>query len=296
MMRRMGIWLMSMQGQRGPSSFRSIATVLCMAVMGLLSQPLGAAPTEFTGLVVARHDLLVSPGVAGAVTRVGVEVGQRVKPGQLLVQIDDRAQELEALRRKQIFEDLSELKAARDRFRILSPLFQDSRRAFQAGGSVSRDELSRLELDWSAAQARVEQIEIQKKRERIEYELAEQERSQRRLTAPVAGVVTRIDIEIGEWAKPGEPVLQLVDADLCYLKVNVTPGALRGLKADQAIEVRFDPLLQLRPVQGRLSFISPATDPASGLTELRVSFQNPGWRVPPGVKGAIVLNDVGAIR
>jgi RND family efflux transporter MFP subunit len=270
--------------------------VVLVAISGFSALSVTAAPTEFTGLVIARHDLLVSPGVAGAVTRVGVEVGQRVKPGQLLVQVEDRAQELEALRRKQIFEDLSELKAARDRFRILSPLYQDSRRAFEAGGSISREELSRLELDWSAAQARVEQLEIQKKRERIEYELAEQERLQRRLAAPVSGVVTRIDIEIGEWAKPGEPVLQLVDADLCYLKVNVTPGALRRLRADQTIEVRFEPLLNLAPVKGRLSFISPSTDPASGLTELRVSFQNPGWRIPPGVKGSIILDDPEVIR
>lgn len=274
--------------------FQALVLGLCASVLSVAS--VQAAPTEFTGLIVARHDLLVSPGVSGAVTRVGVEVGQRVRPGQVMVQVDDRAQELEAMRRKQILEDMSELKAARDRLRILTPLYQDSRKAFDAGGSISREELSRLELDWSSAQARVEQLEIQKRREKIEYEIAEEERRQRRLLAPVSGVVTRVDIEIGEWARPGEPVLQLVDADLCYLKVNVTPGALRGLRPDQPIEIRFDPMLSLSPVKGRLSFVSPATDPASGLTELRVSFQNTGWRVPPGVKASIVLNDAEAIR
>ncbi|MEN9774136.1 MAG: hypothetical protein RL322_1206 [Pseudomonadota bacterium] len=274
--------------------FQVLVLGLCASVLSVAS--VQAAPTEFTGLIVARHDLLVSPGVSGAVTRVGVEVGQRVRPGQVMVQVDDRAQELEAMRRKQILEDMSELKAARDRLRILTPLYQDSRKAFDAGGSISREELSRLELDWSSAQARVEQLEIQKRREKIEYEIAEEERRQRRLVAPVSGVVTRVDIEIGEWARPGEPVLQLVDADLCYLKVNVTPGALRGLRPDQPLEIRFDPMLSLSPVKGRLSFVSPATDPASGLTELRVSFQNTGWRVPPGVKASIVLNDAEAIR
>jgi RND family efflux transporter MFP subunit len=276
---------------RGPA----FAALLVCALLGAPAA-LRAAPTEFTGLVIPRHDLLLSIGVAGAVTRVGVEVGQRVRQGHVMLLVDDRAQDLEAQRRKQIVEDLSELKAARDRLRILTPLYQDSKRAFEAGGSVSREELSRLELDWSSAQARVEQLEIQKKRERIEFEIAEQERLQRRLLAPVAGIVTRMDIELGEWARPGEPVMQLIDADVCYLRVNVTPGALRGLKQDQALEVRFDPVLRLDPVKGRLSFISPATDPASGLTELRVSFQNPGWRVPPGVKGSVVLSDPEAIR
>lgn len=46
--------------------------------------------TEFTGLIVPRHDILVSTGVAAAVMQVQTEVGRRVKEGQLLVQLDDR--------------------------------------------------------------------------------------------------------------------------------------------------------------------------------------------------------------
>ncbi len=277
-------------------ALRGLLAPLLLIVSSALGLSAQAAPTEFTGLIVPRHDLMLSIGVAGAVTRVPVVVGQQVRQGDLMLQVDDRMQDLEAQRRRQIFEDLSEIKAARDRLRIFTPLFQDSKRAFESGGSVSREELSRLELDWSAAQSRVEQLEIQKRRERIEFDIAEQERMQRRLIAPVNGIVTKVDIELGEWARPGEPVMQLIDADVSYLRVNVTPGALRGLRADQTLEIRFDPVLRLAPVKGRLSFISPATDPASGLTELRVSFQNPAWRVPPGVKGSVLLTDADAIR
>ena len=257
----------------------------------LVSMPVAISAAEFTGLIIPRHDILVSAGVAASVIQVQTEVGKRVKEGQLLIQLDDRLQSLEAQRRRVIFEDTSEVRAAQDRVRILRPLAEDSRRAFQAGGSVSREELSRLELDLSAALARVDQLVSQKLREKSELEIAEQDRQLRRIVAPVSGVVTRVDLEVGEWAKFGEPVLQIVDADVCYLRVNITPMALRKLKLEQPLTIQFEPVLKIAPVRGRVSYLSPGIDPASGLVELRVTFQNPGWRVPPGVKGSVSIDE-----
>lgn len=253
--------------------------------------PIAAVATEFTGLIIPRHDILVSAGVAASVMQVQTEVGKRVREGQLLIQLDDRLQVLEAQRRRMIFEDDSEIRAARDRVRILRPLAEDSRRAFQAGGSVSREEVTRLELDLSAAVARVEQLQAQKLREKSELDIAEQDKQLRRVTAPVNGVVTRVDLEIGEWAKIGEPVLQIVDADVCYLRVAVSPLAMRKLKLEQPLTIQFEPILKIAPVRGRVSYLSPGIDPASGLVEIRVTFQNPGWRVPPGVKGSVILDE-----
>jgi len=78
---------------------------------------------------------------------------------------------------------------------------------------------------------------------------------------------------------------------MCVTRVNVTPMALRRLKLEQPLSVQFEPALKIAPVRGRLSYVSPAIDPASGLVEIRVTFQNPGWRVPPGVKGQITLDE-----
>jgi multidrug efflux pump subunit AcrA (membrane-fusion protein) len=44
-------------------------------------------------------------------------------------------------------------------------------------------------------------------------------------------------------------------------------------------------------MRGRVSYVSPAIDAASGLVEVRISFQNPGWRIPPGVKASVNLHD-----
>ncbi|WP_043458013.1 efflux RND transporter periplasmic adaptor subunit [Azohydromonas australica] len=260
-----------------------LAAGLGLAWMAATSQQALAA--EYVGIVYPRHDLTLSVPVPGIVSRVLVEPGKRVEARQALLALDDRMQATEEQRRKVVLEDQSEMQATQERLRIVEPLHEDMRKLQGTRGAVSREEAARVELDVVTARSRLAQLQAQKKRERIELQGAEQERQLRQLLAPVGGVVTRIDIEIGEWAKPGDAVVQLVDASVCQLRANVPAAVARGLRTGTTLPVRFEPALGLPEVKGELTFVSPAVDPASGLVELRVRFANADARVPSGVKG-----------
>jgi RND family efflux transporter MFP subunit len=253
-----------------------------------------AAAAEFVGIVHARHDLTLSVSVPGVVARVLVEPGRRVEAQQPLLQLDDRIQGTEAQRRRVMLEDMSELQSTEERLRIVQPLHEDMKKLQGSRGAVSREEAARVELDVVTARGRLAQLQVQKKRERVELQGAEQERALRQLVAPVAGVVTKVDVEIGEWAKPGDALVQVVDASVCQLRVNVPAAVARGLKAGATLPVRFDPVLELPEVKGELIFVSPAVDAASGLVELRLRFANPALKIPSGVKGYLQL--AGAAR
>lgn len=254
----------------------------------------GALAADYVGIVYPRHDLTLSVPVAGIVSRVLVEPGRRVDARQPLLVLDDRAQVTEEQRRKVMLEDQSEVQATEERLRIVQPLFEDVRKLQGSRGAVSRDEAARVELDVVATRGRALQLQAQKKRERVELQAAELERQLRQLSAPVAGVITKVDVEIGEWAKPGDAVVQLVDASVCFLRVNVPAALARRLKTGTAMTMHFEPALELPEVKGELVFVSPAVDPASGLVELRVRFNNADSRVPAGVKGYVQL--AGATR
>ncbi len=272
---------------------RAAALDVRAAAFGLLLLAASAAlhAREFTGLVHARHDLLLSVSVPGVVARVPVAVGQRVEARTPLLYIDERIQATEVQRRRVMLDDLSELRATEERVRTLAPLYEDTRKLLNARGAVSRDEVARLELDLVTARGRVAQLQAQKVRERVELAAAEQERELRRLTAPVAGVVTRVDTDVGEWAKPGDALIQLVDADNCYLKLNLPPAAALPLKAGAELPVRFDPATGVAPVRARVSYIAPVIDAASGLVEVRLGFANPKGAVPAGIKGVVDLQE-----
>lgn len=269
---------------------RLLRAAVLLVIVGIAGLPAVAADVQdYTGLVHARHDLLLSVSVPGVVSRVSAVVGQQVEARQPLLILDDRIQSTEVQRRKVLLDDLSELRSTEDRVRILAPLFEDTRKLLGARGAVSRDEVARLELELLTARARQAQLQAQKQRERIELTAAEQERDTRRLVAPVAGVVTRVDTDIGEWARPGDALVQLVDAAVCYLRVNVPVAAVQGLKVGAELPVRFEASANVPPTKGSVTYLAPVIDAASGLVEVRVSFPNPKNLIPPGIKGVIQL-------
>lgn len=248
-----------------------------------------SAATDYTGLLHARHQLALSVATPGVVQARPVRPGQRVQAGQLLLQLDDRLQAIEERRRKSVLDDRSELEAVRARLALVQPLAEDARRLQGTAGALSREDVARTELDLVATRGRLAQLQAQEAREQVEYEAAVAERLQRRLTAPVAGVVSKVVVDVGEWARPGDPLVELVDASELQLRVNVPAAAVRALKPGMALPVRFDPAMGLPAVQGKLETVAPLVDAASGLVELRVQLANPGGRIPPGIKAQVTL-------
>lgn len=266
---------------------RSIA--LCGVALAAL--PLLAMAQDYPGLVQPRHDITLATGVGGIVASKRVKAGAKVGAHQVLMVLDDRLQAVEADRRKVIMEDNSELKATEERARISKSLFDDAQRVYDRTGAISRDELMRLEAEYAAAAGRLDQLKAQKERERIEHGGAVQERAMRQVVAPVAGVVTKADIEVGEWAKPGEALIRLVDASTLVFKANLPMSAAVKLKTADVVPVLVEDGAKVVAVPARLSFVSPVADAASGLVEVRAEIANPGMRLRPGSKAVMRLGD-----
>lgn len=242
-----------------------------------------------TGLVYPLHDITLSAGVAGVVMQRPVEPGQQVRANQVVLLLDDRVQTIESARRKVVLEDQSEITSIRERTVILSTLLESSRAVYKQTGAVSKDELLRLEAEYVSARGRLEQLVEQKKRERLEYDTAEQERLQRHITAPVNGVVTKIIPQVGEWAKPGDPIVLLVDASTCVLHIAIPHKELGTLKPGSNQTISLETGGNGSRVVGRVTFISPVADPASGLVEVRLTFPNRQLTIKPGIKGSIEI-------
>lgn len=270
-----------------PSLRRPSAVLWCFFTLVLASGP--SAAKSFTGLIYPIHDITLSAGVAGLVMKRHVQLGQSVKANQVLIQLDDRLQGIEGDRRKVIFEDHSELRASRERARILGSLLQDSQAVFKTTGSISKDELLRLEAESIAANARVEQLVEQKKREQLDYDAAERDRLQRHIIAPVNGVITKLTPQEGEWAKPGDPLLTLVDSSTVILRLAVPHVTAHFLKVGANQLIQTEPGNAISQVTGRVTFVSPVADPASGLVQVEITVSNPHHRIKPGIKGSIDL-------
>lgn len=257
----------------------------------LAAGPLLALAQDYPGLVQPRHDITLASGVGGIVASKRVRPGSRVAANQVLMVLDDRLQAVEAGRRRVIMEDTSELRATEERARISRTLYEDARRVYEKTGAISRDELMRLEAEATASRGRLDQLRAQKEREKLEHHGAQQERQMRQLVAPVAGVVTKADIEVGEWAKPGEPLIRLVDSSRLVFKANLPMAAAARLKVSDMVPVIVEDGARAVATGAKVSFVSPVADAASGLVEVRADIANPGARLRPGAKAVLRLGN-----
>lgn len=272
-----------------PQRYLALNTRSILLLVALIFLPFSGFAKNYSGLIYPQHDVTLSAGVSGLVMKRLVLPGQSVRADQLLIQLDDRFQVIESDRRRVIFLDQSEFNAARERLRILETLLQDTRAVFNKTGSISKDELLRLEAEQLASRGRLEQLIEQKKREQLDYESAERDRLQRHISAPINGVVTKIIPQIGEWAKAGDPVLHLVDTTVAILRLSVPHSVAGSLKVGARQVIRLEPGSVDNQVIGSIKFVSPVADPASGLVQVEVSFNNPAGRIKTGIKGTIEI-------
>ena len=261
----------------------------CLSMLAIASG-LGAHAAEVSGIVYPLHDLTLSTGVGGVVLSKDAQLGQAVRAQQVLLVIDDREQAIELHKRAIVKDDHSAIDAEKKRTEILKELYDQATQVYDKTGSISKEELLHARSDWLTEQAKVDQLMAEKAHETAEYQAAELELKLRSVTAPVAGVVTRIYVEPGEWARPGDPLVHLVDAATCYLKIALPLQQSARVHVGQATVVTFHDGSATTQQKGQYSFVSPAADPASGLIEARITFDNTKARVRPGIKASVEVD------
>lgn len=150
---------------------------------------------EFAGEVRARVESRLGFRVAGKLLKRQVELGQRVKAGQLLAQLDVQDYRL-AVDSAQA--QVSAARTNRDLAAADFRRFKDLREQ----NFISGAELERREASLKAAQAQVDQAQAQ-------LSAQGNQTSYTNLVADVAGVVTSIEAEPGQVVAAGAPVLRI---------------------------------------------------------------------------------------
>ncbi len=235
----------------------ALALIGGMAYVSLRTGPLApikvtvASPAEGSfspaifgiGTVEARRNWMVGPTTAGRVLSVKVDVGDHVKAGQLLAEMDpvDFSQRLAAL-------DASLARAGSAQLAAQAQLQDANARSALAATTTQRNQdLARqnfissgaldaaLQSQASAnavaqtAQANLAGAGQDITRLKAERAALAQQRDNVRLFAPADAVVTTRDAEAGSTVVAGQPVLRLMDPASLWVKLRVDQGRSTGL-------------------------------------------------------------------
>ncbi|TVR49004.1 MAG: efflux RND transporter periplasmic adaptor subunit [Puniceicoccaceae bacterium] len=260
------------------------AAVWVLFICGAAS-PAGAIP----GITEPYHDALLSAAASGRIAVIHHREGSTVEAGELLVVLDRRMEELEVERRRLILESTVERDLIENQIEVLASSLESTRRLFESTRSVSREQLDKIELEHRMALAEKARILETKAREKIEYEMAVEQLSRRELRAPFAGIVTELFLDLGEACEPRQPVMRLVDLSRAFLVANAPPAAVADLRAGAEVNLLLGEGDGAVEVPGRVDFVAPVVDPASGLRRIRVYFENHDGAVVPGSLGRLIL-------
>lgn len=233
------------------------AVALCVA--GLVSTLRGAEAMQMDGITEPFHDVTLGLAAPGILHDQFFQEGDAVKKGEVILQLDTRLEELEVARRKAVMEQNQSV-------------LDSTRELFQNTKSVSKQDLSKSQADADVAAA--------------EYKIATQQLAARKLVAPFAGQITEILLHPGAACAPYQPLVRLVDTSRCYFVGHIDGVAAARLKLDEPVQIR---IAGGQTVTGKICFISPVVDAASGLARVKAIFDNPDGNIRPGLAATLVV-------
>ena len=209
---------------------------------------------EAVGSLRSRQGTVVRSEVGGRVTQINFRDGQRIRKGQLLVQLDDR------LQRAQVQQAQAELSIAETNHRRNSEL-------------VSKGFISRRGVDESAAAVQVAQAKA---------ELARATAARLRVLAPFDGVAGLRNISVGDYLKEGSDIVNLEDMAAMYVDFRLPERLQARVRPGQSARVQVEALPD-RAFAAVVQAVDPQIDADGRSLNVRGCIDNRLLQLRPGM-------------
>jgi len=233
--------------------------------LGLVAATAVGAAEVYTvrGLTEPVQDVLLSVPTQGLIAALPHAEGDFIEAGAVILELSSRTEQLEKTRR--------ELQLA-----TLAKELERSELLFKTSSSSTLEELDRKRADVQIAE--------------VELEQATEMLARRRVVSPIAGTITNLPVKIGEYCDIGKPVARVVDSREFFVTANVDPKRAGHLRTGDGVEIEVPGQRANVVVAGKVSYVSPVIDPASGLMRIRARFPNSNDEVRPGAAGTLRIN------
>src|SRR5690606_16456621 len=196
-----------------------------------------------SGRLTHEHEVKLMTEEIGRVTHLFVEEGDRVTAGQLLLQIDDEAHRA-AVEQNAAQVRLQEIAIERQRLRLenLRAQWQRQQRLYERG-LVDEDSFELLSNELKLAEVDLQSAREQLQQAKAQLEQAEDRLRKTRVYSPIDGVVTSLDIKVGETAissttnLPGSTLMTIANPDSIHTEVNVDEADIANVEVGQKAHV-----------------------------------------------------------
>ena len=235
---------------------------------GVATSPAGPVPVEAgkveavniaddaqgVGSLRSRQGVTLRPEVSGRIARLGFSDGQRVRRGQMLVQLDD------ALQRAQLQQAEAQASIARTNLQRNQEL-------------LSANFVSQSVVDQSAAALQVAQAQVA---------LARAQLARMRIEAPFDGAVGIRVVNLGDYVKDGADLVNVEDTSSVLLDFRIAERYVSRIKAGQPVEAHID-ALPGKVFKGHVDAIDSLLDADGRSLLVRARLPNPASELRSGM-------------
>lgn len=215
---------------------------------------------EALGTARANESVALTSRVAETVRRLRFDDGQRVKEGEVLVELTS---EEENAQLEEAMANVREASRQHERVRELA-----------AKSQAAQSQLDERRRELETARARLEAIQA-----RLDDHL---------ILAPFDGVLGLRQVSPGAFVEPGTVITTLVDPSTIKLDFSVPATYLAALRPGLAIEARTR-AYEDRVFEGRVSYVATEVDPVTRAVLVRALLPNPGGLLRPGLLMTVAL-------
>jgi HlyD family secretion protein len=292
------------QGERAQSKDATLVDVAIAQPQSLHEE------LEYIGSTGPSEELPLRAQADGKLLRLNVKVGDRVKPGQALAQLDgaalasavSQAQAELASQVSEVSRAENELKNARLQIEQAQNALQQNRadsirleKLYREGAissriasaARSRAEAASLALRSAQTQVKLQQEAIvaaksRVKAQQVAVKRATAQKSFASITSPIAGIVLKQFVEPGRSVRAGDEILKLGDFKQVMVRTQVSELEVPKIRVGQTVQVALDSLAQ-REFTGKVSRVSASSDPTVRLVPIEVTINNPDKRMGNGL-------------
>lgn len=209
---------------------------------------------EALGTAQARESVTITAKVSDVVTRLMFDSGDRVRAGQVLADMNSRAEQA----------DVAAAQAA----------LRDAEQQARRGGELAHEQLiARGQYDTLRANRDAAAASVQARRASV---------ADRTITAPFAGVLGLRQVSVGALVAPGDVITTLDDDSTIKLDFTQPESALSSLRVGQPITALSD-AWPGTTFEGRVANVDSRIDPQTRAVRVRAELPNPDGKLRPGM-------------
>ncbi|RTL54308.1 MAG: efflux RND transporter periplasmic adaptor subunit [Rhodocyclaceae bacterium] len=235
------------------------------------------------GSVAACRRAKVAPPAAGRIASLPVKKGQRVKAGELLLELwNDDLVAREKLSREQLETAKSRVTEA-CQLAVAAQSEAKQARSLRDKGFVSEERVVRAEAQAKSSQATCESAKAGVKEADARIAAARADTSRTVLRAPFPGIVAEINGEVGEYLTPSPPgiptlpAVDLIDDSCLYVTAPIDEVDAAKIKVGMAGRITLD-AWRGKHFAGKVRRIAPyvlALEKQARTVEVEVAFEDP---------------------